>query len=64
MLAGADERLLPERLNRFGPIVGAVLTSFSLTRDTDLDLMAPGMSLAQTDEEARFKAPEEKKNIA
>jgi Mrp family chromosome partitioning ATPase len=63
-LGGPTERLLPERLNRFGPIVGAVLTSLSLTRDTDLDLMAPGMSLAQTDEEARFKAPEVKKNIA
>jgi capsular exopolysaccharide synthesis family protein len=58
-------RMLPERLHRFGPLVASMLSSLALTREVDLDLMAPGMSLARTDEVPTIaKADESKRDVA
>ncbi len=51
--AGQDR---PVRPNRFGPVVGAVLSSLSLSREDDLDLVSGGVSLARTDEQQRAVA--------
>jgi hypothetical protein len=47
--AAAGAALESDRLNRFGPIVAATLSSLSLTRDDDLDLLPAGIALARTD---------------
>jgi capsular exopolysaccharide synthesis family protein len=61
----ATERVLSPRLHRFGPLVGAVLSSLSLTRDDDLDLMTAGMSLARTDEAPTIvQAEKSKRDVA
>jgi Mrp family chromosome partitioning ATPase len=43
-------RRLPEKLNRFGPLVATMLSSLSLSRETDLDLSPAGPTLAISDE--------------
>lgn len=50
-LNSVRDRVISPKLGRFGPLVNAALSSLSLTRDRDLDLMPPGMSLANPDED-------------
>ncbi len=52
----AASRVLPERLNRFGPLISALLSSISLSREDDLDLMADGINLARSDAAQRNAA--------
>ena len=54
--AASEGRVFPERLNRFGPLVGAVISSISLSREDDLDLIADGITLARSDAAQRAAA--------
>ena len=44
---------LPDRLKRFGPLVAAMLTSLSYSRETDLDVVPPDSELALRSAERR-----------
>ena len=57
-------RVLPERLNRFGSLVGATLASLPLTREDDMDLMPVGFALAKSDQSGRAEAQNESRRVA
>jgi polysaccharide biosynthesis transport protein len=43
------QRILPDRLKRFGPLVSAMLSSLGLSRENELDVVPSGVMLSQPD---------------
>jgi Mrp family chromosome partitioning ATPase len=54
--AAVGERALPERVRRFGALVGGVLASLSLMRDEDLELTAGEANACRNDQAANLGA--------
>jgi Mrp family chromosome partitioning ATPase len=52
----AGDRTVPEKLSRFGPLVSIMLSSLSLSREDDLELMQTGVALARSDDARRAAA--------